>query len=122
MQLAFRSLINVFFLFFYAPFERRLGLVGMYRFTMAFWPLSIAFLPFLNLLARRGLEGTWMFNAIVGLFFAIWSVAGLAWSEYLVRDLLKHLSNENFKQTSSWGRDYNKQCCTFCRGALSREC
>ncbi|THH11142.1 hypothetical protein EW145_g842 [Phellinidium pouzarii] len=80
LQLSFRSLINILFLFFYAPFERRLGLVRMYRFTMAFWPLSIVFLPFLNLLTRRGLEGTWMFNTIVGLFFSVWSIAGLSWT------------------------------------------
>ncbi|KAI5122775.1 hypothetical protein M0805_000119 [Coniferiporia weirii] len=79
-QLGFRSFNNVLVVLFYAPLERRFGVLRTYQFTMTFWPMTMAFFPFLNVLARQGLVGTWSFNAIVGLFFTVWSLACLSFS------------------------------------------
>ena len=58
----------------------------MYSFSMFFFPVCVLFFPVLNVMARGGLEGTWLFNGMVCLFFTTWSTANLAWSRLLLVD------------------------------------
>lgn len=86
-QLGLRSINNILVILLYTPLERRIGSVAMFKVTMAFWPLSMAFFPLLSALARSGYEGTWIFQAVLGLFVTLWSFACLAWSKYTAKSI-----------------------------------
>ncbi|KAL5482742.1 hypothetical protein ACEPAI_9336 [Sanghuangporus weigelae] len=79
-QLGFRSINNILIVFLYSPIERRIGSLATLKLTMAFWPISMAFFPFLNALARSGYDGTWVLQAALGIFVTIWSFACLSWT------------------------------------------
>jgi len=79
-HMAFRSFISILVMFFYTPLERRLGLLRMYSFSMFFFPVCVLFFPVLNAMARTGLEGTWLFDGTVALFFTTWSIGNFGWT------------------------------------------
>lgn len=79
-HMASRSFISILVMFFYTPIERRLGVLRMYSFSMFFFPVCVVFFPVLNAMARAGLEGTWLFDGTVVLFFTTWSVGNFGWS------------------------------------------
>lgn len=78
--MASRSFVSILVMFFYTPLERRLGVLRMYSFSMFFFPVCVLFFPILNAMARAGLEGTWLFDGTVALFFMTWSVGNFGWS------------------------------------------
>lgn len=65
--------------------QRRFGTVRVFQANMLAWPFVVGFFPVLNILARKGMEGGLAFNALLMVFFAIWSFAGTAWRELLPR-------------------------------------
>ncbi|KLO14776.1 MFS general substrate transporter [Schizopora paradoxa] len=79
VHMATRSLNNVLVMMLYTPIHNRLGAVSTMKLAMVFWPISAAFFPVLNVLARQGAVGTLGFNILVGLFFTAWSFAGICW-------------------------------------------
>lgn len=79
-HMASRSFVSILVMFFYTPLERRLGVLRMYSFSMFFFPVCVLFFPVLNAMARAGLEGTWLFDGTVVLFFTTWSVGNFGWS------------------------------------------
>lgn len=78
--MAIRAVINIAAMSLYGSLQRRTGTVRLYQIAMAMWPASVLFFPYLNYLARQG-ESRLLFNAMVLLYFAVWSFAGLTWSK-----------------------------------------
>lgn len=83
---AMRSVLSILVLFAYAPVCARLGgTVRCYQVGMVLWPFAIAGLPVLNALARTDAGpdendvGSWVFNGVLLMVFATWSLACLAW-------------------------------------------
>ena len=81
-HMAARSLNNVVVMMLFTPLHHRLGAVSTLKLSMVFWPVSVAFFPMLNVLARQGAVGTLGFNILVGIFFTAWSFAGICWSKW----------------------------------------
>lgn len=83
-QMAIRAVLHIGIAFLYAPLERFCGsTVRCYRMVMWGWPLTTICAPLLNVMARRGLEGSWSFNIAMLVFFVIWAGSGFAWSKYI---------------------------------------
>ncbi len=85
LHMSVLAFCNIAFLFLYAPLERRFGALRVYQTVMSTWALCVLFPPYLNYLAREGQEGTVYFNAVVLIFFLVWSVATLSWCKYNCR-------------------------------------
>ena len=79
--LAIRAVLHIGVAVLYAPLEKYCGsTVRFYRMIMWGWPVTIMCAPLLNVMARRGEEGTWLFNSVMLVFFIIWAGSGLALS------------------------------------------
>lgn len=78
-----RGVMNILTLMLYTPFAADLDALKVYKLTVWFWPLSMAVIPTLNLLARSGGErvGSTTFYLVLLVFFFLWSLAQLVWSK-----------------------------------------
>lgn len=70
----------------YTPFAADFDALKVYKLTVWFWPVSMAAIPVLNLLARTGSNGEGVgsvtFYLVLLVFFLLWSGAQLVWSEF----------------------------------------
>lgn len=112
--MAVRAVCNISAMLFFSPIHSRMGTVGTYQLSMAFWPVTVAFFPILNVLARKGLEGTAWFNAVVGLFFIIWSIAGISWSKFQNSPFVLVSSCDVKCVLLRWMGYSYQRCSTFC--------
>jgi MFS family permease len=80
VHLAVRSFMNIMVLVVYPMLRRRFGNLRLYKICMFTWPATVMMFPVLNLLARRGLLHTLVFDAALFFMFVLWSFASMAWS------------------------------------------
>ena len=81
LHMSFRSVISVLTMIPYPYLERRFGLMRTYRFSMSLWPVAIALLPLLNLVARINGEDRWVWYGALFVFFIVWGFTGWTWSK-----------------------------------------
>ena len=95
--MAVHAVVHVSMAALYAPLERYFGsTVRLYRVIMWAWPLTIVCAPLLNLMARRGEEGTLSFNIALFIFFVVWAVSGFTVSECMSPHQVFHHSHFDF--------------------------
>ena len=81
LHMSLRAVINVLTMIPYPYLERRFGLMRTYRFSMSLWPVAIALLPLLNLVARMNGEDGWVWYGALFVFFIVWAFTGWTWSK-----------------------------------------
>ena len=79
-----RCVFGIFALLLYTPLAADLNQLVVYKISLWLWPLTAAWLPILNALARtgeksEGVGSVTFYLAVVGLF-TTWSAGQLAWS------------------------------------------
>lgn len=81
VQMACRAVIFLSILSLYPLIEKRIGVLRAYQIAMLSWPCTIVILPTLNMIARRGGEGTLLWYFTIGATMLSWSINSLGWSE-----------------------------------------
>ena len=95
--MAIRAVLHISIAALYAPVERYFGsTVRFYRVIMWGWPLTILCAPLLNMMARRGEEGTWPFNIALFIFYFLWAISGFTYSECMSPHQVFHHSHFDF--------------------------
>ncbi|KDQ12903.1 hypothetical protein BOTBODRAFT_404881 [Botryobasidium botryosum FD-172 SS1] len=81
MQMSVRALMHIVAFLGFEPLRSRMGTIRLYQCTMALWPISALFFPFVNYLARQyGSADAWPVRIALLAFFAVWSFCGFAWT------------------------------------------
>jgi MFS family permease len=80
-HMSFRALLHLLALIPCAAAQRKWGKLFVYRFSLSAWIPTLFFFPLLNWMARRGLEGSVQWYAILFLLWTIWSITGWTWCE-----------------------------------------
>ena len=83
--MAVRAILIIFIIVISSPLQRKLGSVRTYQLGMATWPLSVIFLPVLNLMARSedyGDNSLW-FWLVFSAFYLCWGVGSLVWRKLM---------------------------------------
>ena len=83
--MAIRAILIIFIIAISSPLQRKLGSVRTYQLGMATWPLSVIFLPVLNLMARSedyGGNSLW-FWLVFSAFYLCWGVGSLVWRKLI---------------------------------------
>ena len=82
-----RGIMNIMTLLLYTPFAADFDALKVYKLAVWFWPLAMAMIPVLNLLAKTGAEGEGVgsttFYLVLLVFFFLWSLGQLVWSKSL---------------------------------------
>ena len=81
--MAVRAIMIVGVIILSAPLQQKFGTVRMYQFGMATWPLSVIFLPILNLMSRSkeyGENSLWFWLVFSALYMC-WGIGSLVWRE-----------------------------------------
>lgn len=81
VQMACRAVIFLSLLSLYPRIEAKIGVLRCYQIAFLSWPCTIMILPCLNMIARRGGEGTFVWYLTLGLTMLSWSINSLGWSK-----------------------------------------
>ncbi|PVF98387.1 MFS general substrate transporter [Serendipita vermifera] len=79
-HMSFRALLHLLALVPCAAAQRKWGKLSVYRFSLSVWIPTLFCFPLLNWMARRGLEGSPQWYAMLFLLWSIWSITGWTWS------------------------------------------
>lgn len=101
--MGFRSLLGIIFMLVYTYYAPHLNAMKTYKTCLCMKPFIYAMLPVLNVLARASDKGGgereagggavgWLFNAVMLVYFVVWSTTTLVWREWLSFPLLSLLS------------------------------
>lgn len=87
-------------MFFYTPIAKYFGPVRTYQMGMAFWPITVIFLPLLNVMAKTPNVGvgTWAFDVVLTIFFTCWSLGNLVWRKCKIITTLLQSRNFDLQQ------------------------
>jgi MFS family permease len=81
VQMACRAVIFLSLLSLYPRIEARIGVLRSYQIAFLSWPCTIMIIPFLNVIARRGGEGSFLWYFTLVLTMISWSINSLGWSK-----------------------------------------
>jgi len=86
VQMACRAVIFLSLLSLYPRIEARIGVLRSYQLAFLSWPCTIMIIPWLNVIARRGGEGSFLWYFTLGLTMISWSINSLGWSKSIWQD------------------------------------
>jgi hypothetical protein len=82
-HMSVRALIHLIVLVPYSAAVRKWGRMSVYKISLAAWLPTILCFPVLNWLARRGMESSFLWYAMLVLLWSVWAITGWTWGELI---------------------------------------
>jgi MFS family permease len=81
LHMSLRAVLHIVTMIPYDWMQKKWGMLNIYRVSLIAWFPTLMFFPILNWMARRGMEGTYSWYAVLLTLWVIWSITGWSWRE-----------------------------------------